>query len=106
MGEATATLIKDKLEGFRGHAALYRLTPPIKDYEWSSEEVRKEYEYVIASAVTTMQIGGDGPETYLFPATAEGEIVNFGELTGSMKGTLSHAEALLNAGYSLAKAEA
>lgn len=95
MGEATATLIKDKLEGFRGHAALYRLTPPIKDYE-----------YVIASAVTTMQFGGDGPETYLFPATAEGEIVNFGELPGSMKGTLSHAEALLNAGYSLAKAEA
>lgn len=105
MAGGTAQLVKDNLGGWRGHAALYRMTPPLKDHEWSKDEAVEEYEYVIASAVTTLQFDGVGPETYLFPATAEGEVINYGELPGSMKGTLSHREALKNAGYTLSQSE-
>lgn len=92
----TATLIRDNLPDFRGHAALYRCNPPIEDYEpWEKGQQQKRHEYIIASATTIL----GAPETYLFPSNAEGEVVAWGELPGSQKGTLSHDQVLTDAGY-------
>lgn len=94
----TATLIKDDLPHFLGHAALYRLDPPLA----------QEHEYVIVSAVDNtgmMAFSGldvDWRETYIFPATPDGDVADWGELDGSTKGTLDHADALRGAGYEVA----
>jgi len=94
----TATKIRN-LTDWRGDAALYRTEPPLDGNE-----------YVIVSAIDralrgsiplgeprSMQI-----ETYIFAANIQGESFIFSELSGSMKGTLDHAEALREAGYEVA----
>ena len=101
----TATLLKSNLPGFSGDAALYRLDPPLEHHEYGDPEPTK-HSLVIASAIT-MDYDFLEPdkrtETYLFPADAEGKVTSWGELPGSMKGTLSHADALREAGYEVAK---
>jgi hypothetical protein len=89
-----ATFIKS-LDGFRGDARLYKLNPPLEDRGYSDDEIKK-HEFVIVSAVNAMF---SGPETYIFPATSDGEVVDYGELDGSFKGDQDHARALENAGY-------
>ena len=42
-----------------------------------------------------------GPETYIFGADKDGEILSWMELDGSFRGDLNHREALLKAGYEL-----
>ena len=82
---ATATMVK-KLGGtWTGDARLYRLTPPLDDAA-----------YVVVSATNAMFTG---PETYIFPADASGEVIDWLELRGSFRGGLDHAEALSGAGY-------
>lgn len=88
-----AKLIIDGLQGFKGHAALYQLNPPIKDDD------NEEYEYVIASAVVALF---SGPETLIFPATKDGEVINFRDIAGE-RGTLNHTVALNNEGYTVFK---
>ena len=83
-----ATFIK-KLEGFTGDARLFRCDPPLAASK-----------FVIVSAVMAMF---SGPETYIFPATKDGKIANWGELPGSFRGALDHNEALENAGYTVAE---
>ena len=89
-----ATLIR-ALSGFRGEAALYRLDPPMDrdghPVEWA----------VVSAAVVPYS----GPETYIFEADSTGAVVDWGELPGSSKGTLQHAEALDEAGYTVTEAE-
>jgi hypothetical protein len=80
----TATFVKD-LTGFSGSAKLYRLDPPLDGER-----------FVVVSATDVMR---SGPETYIFPADAEGEVSSWGELAGSFRGGLDHAEALRGAGY-------
>ena len=94
-----ATLI-GPVPGFRGVALLYRLSPPITYTRYDDEcnERALSTEYVIVSAVIAF---GDGPETYIFPASADGIIASWGELFGSFRGALDHARALRGAGYSL-----
>lgn len=94
----TATLIKDKLPGFAGHAALYRLSEPLGS-DWDEESVKTDLVVVSAAVVTYC-----GPETYIFAADEDGQIASWSELPGSMKGTLSHAEALEGAGYEVRRA--
>ena len=77
-------LIKDNLEGFTGHAALYELDEEI-DYGDGKTK------HVVVSATVAMF---GGPETYIFPANEDGEIVDYGELPGSYKGGLDHETAL------------
>lgn len=97
----TATLVKDNLAGATGHAALYRLTPPIKSHHWDCEKGQQchpecsTHKYVRVSATMI----GFGTETYLFPADSSGKVADWGELRGSMKDTLSHVDALNAAGY-------
>jgi hypothetical protein len=97
-----ATLIRE-LSGFTGHAALYRLDPPITEVDWDGDETGKEFEYVVVSAANVMF---SGPETYIFPSDESGEVVGWGELEGSYRGGLSHSTALAGAGYSLVSTEA
>ena len=80
----TATLVKDNIEGFRGHAALYKLSEPLEGYE-----------YVICSTGTTIF----GLETLIFGANKQGDALNWGELYGSKRDTEDHEEVLNAAGY-------
>ncbi len=82
----TAVKIKD-LSGWNGHASLYRLDPPLDGEE-----------YVIASAA---RVSGLAIETYLFPSDKDGNPKSYSEMDGSVKGTLSHADALGLAGYEI-----
>ena len=82
-----AILVKDNLKGFTGHAALYRMEPPLDGHD-----------FVIASASILVPTG---PETYLFPADAEGNVVSWLEMDGSYRGGLSHAKAFAGVGYSI-----
>ena len=90
---------------WQGKARWFRLDPPLKDvrYSWDSDEEPDEevlYEYVIVSAVNAMF---SGPEAYIFPADDKGQIRSWGELEGSTRGTLSHEQALAEAGYEVAR---
>lgn len=73
--------------------SLYKMIPP-----------HEGYDYVIASSLYEMVGRHQLDETYLFGADVEGTIVNWGELSGSVKGTQSHAEALNHAGYAVVNA--
>jgi hypothetical protein len=87
----TAKLIKDNLTGFVGHAALYELTPAMVNE-------KKKHKYVICSSADAMFTG---IETFIFPANKEGNVIDWGELDGSQRGTSSHSEVLSDAGYEL-----
>ncbi len=78
-----ATLVKT-LDGFRGDARLYRVDPPLEGNE-----------FVVVSAVFAYS----GPETYIFPSDADGEIVSWSELEGSLYDCVDHIKALNSAGY-------
>jgi hypothetical protein len=70
--------------------ALYRVDPPVVYDE------DKETDHVIVSASV---VPVSGPETYIFPADSEGNILDWAELEGSFRGDLDHTRALIGAGY-------
>lgn len=92
----TATEVR-KLTNMQGDASLYKLSEPLDGNE-----------YVVVSALNLeVSLGMILPEwqkaeTYIFPADESGEVVDWGELAGSQKGTLDHAVALRDAGYEVA----
>lgn len=88
----TAKLLKNNLPNFNGHAALYKLNPPLKDYS------EKEHEFVVVSSA---EVPFSGPETYIFPANENGKVTSWGELECSERGVYDHATALGNAGYKI-----
>lgn len=92
----TATYIKT-LDGFKGEARLYAVAPPIEERNWD-DEVEATHDYVIVSGVYAMF---SGPETYIFPADAEGNITSWLQLDGSFQGEIDHEQALSNAGYTV-----
>ena len=86
-----------KLEGFTGDARLFQVSPPVSyDYDYDTEQNQKSTEYVVVSAADVVF---SGPETYIFPANEQGEVVDWSELEGSYRGGLDHRQALENAGY-------
>jgi hypothetical protein len=91
-----ATFLRDvNQKTARGAQKLYRVDPPMEDERWDG--TKRSYEFVVVSAVV---VGfGEGPETYIFGADAEGKVVDFSDLPGSFKGDLDHEQALRNAGY-------
>jgi hypothetical protein len=91
----TAKLLKDNLDDFTGHAALYELSPVMED-SYSN----KSYRYVICS---TASVAYTGVETYIFPAYKNGKIKDWSELDGSERGVSSHEEVLRNIGYKIIK---
>ena len=88
----TATF-KKMLRSFNGVAGLYELSEPLKPY--AIDENDSEYNYVVVSAV----VAYSGPETYIFGADENGNILNWLELPGSTRGIYCHEIALKNAGY-------
>ena len=89
-----AVFVKN-IEGWTGDAKLYKMQPPLVKIDYDGKTV-ETHEFVIVSATVAMF---SGPETYIFPATEDGEAKNYGELEGSYRGGLDHAEALRGAGY-------
>lgn len=77
-----ATFVK-RVNG-AGDGRVYRLDPPLNGVD-----------YVWVSATSTYS----GPETYIFASDADGAVLDWGELPGSFRGGLDHAEALRGAGY-------
>jgi hypothetical protein len=93
----TATKIR-KLAGWKSDAALYRTEPPLDGNEYvvvSAVDLANRFP-VYDGAPRSMQI-----ETYIFAADKDGAVSDYCELSGSMKGTLDHADALRDAGYEL-----
>lgn len=101
----TATFVARK-DG-NGEGRVYRCVPPMPAHDYGAEDGHgrsdctgarpcflTEYVWVSAAHVVF-----SGPETYIFPCNAEGEVTNWGELPGSFKGDLDHEEALRGAGY-------
>jgi len=78
--------------GFRGDARLYRMERPVSYTDWSSdEEVVKKTFYVIVSRVSD----GYVDETLIFPATEDGEVIDWSELEGSCRHhSINHERAL------------
>ena len=92
-----ATFVKDCSKNFTGTAYLYKLSEPIAYPSWvhDEDEQREMTEYVVVSATNAFD---SGPETYIFPANQDGDILKWGELNGSFKGNLDHKEALRRLG--------
>ena len=96
----TATLIRVVRDTARGEQRLYRLSEPLIYKAWDEDEEDIEYEHVVVSAADVMF---SGPETYIFGSDNQGKILDWGELDGSFRGQLDHAEALWRAGYRVAE---
>ena len=90
-----ATLIREGLPEFVGHASLYRISPEVA---YDVDGVMHTTNYVIVSAVQDHPIN----ETFIFPADESGSVIDWGELDGSLRGDPSHRKALEGAGYKLA----
>lgn len=81
----TATWIKSQANS-KADQRVYRLDPPYGG----------TYDFVVVSAA---DVPFSGPETYIFPCTADGDITDFGEMEGSYRGGLDHEAALRGMGY-------
>jgi len=94
----TAKFVR-QIEGFRGDARLYCLSESVEYGEWDKEKeerIDKTTSYVVVSAVVAPF---PGPETYIFPASEDGGVLNWSELEGSFRGGLDHVKALGRAGF-------
>lgn len=78
-----------KAEGFVGNAALYELSEP-----------HEGHKYVICSTAVICIVG---VETYLFPATPEGKVKSWLELSGSRRGVDSHSIIFSGINYKIEK---
>lgn len=86
-----ATFVKDLPSSRTGAAQkLYALSEPyeVKDWDGNVEHV---VSHVVVSAAVAMYTGA---ETYVFPANADGEVVDWAELDGSIRGGLDHEAAI------------
>jgi len=87
----TALEIKE-LNNFRGTAYLFKVNPPIEDYDDG------HHHYVIVSQA---DVPYSGYETYIFPSDIEGNIVSWGELESSRRGEVTPRELLIELGYEI-----
>jgi hypothetical protein len=89
-----ATYVQD-MSDFSGVAKLYRVDPPV------SFDDDKKADHVVVSAVDSEW----ACETYIFPANEKGDVLSWGELDGSQRGSVSHQEVLHAAGYQVEDGE-
>lgn len=87
------------LEGFTGHASLYKLDREVGYGEdWNEPGKFAGYtRHVVVSATSEM----GSPETYIFPADEDGLVLSWKEMPGSYRGGLSHAKALRRMGATI-----
>lgn len=81
-----AHLLKVRRGPNSGTQKLFRMSPPYMGYE-----------YIISSAIVVF---GE-PETYLFPATVGGGIIDWLELPGSIEGSYCPDDAIRILGYTI-----
>lgn len=80
---------------------LWKLSERVKySNEW--DEVEKYTEFVVTFAAAVLF---SGPETYIFAADENGEILSWSEMDGSFRGDLNHEQAIKNAGWIVARKE-
>ncbi|HKX46998.1 MAG TPA: hypothetical protein VJP77_09875 [Planctomycetota bacterium] len=84
----TATLLRERVSPSGARQLVVRLSEPLEGHE-----------HVVVCAVT---VCGD-PEVFIFPADPAGVVTSWGELEGSLRGTLDHERALAAAGYVLVR---
>jgi hypothetical protein len=78
---------------------VYRLDPPVTvSNDW--DECIDLIEYVMISRVD--DVCGYGPETYMFQCDENGQVLEWMEMDGSMKGDWSHEDVIKEAGWTLA----
>lgn len=83
---------------------IYELTPPMVRLVDAECPTCKHDTLAATADVTHVVVSANnvpfgGPETYIFPSDADGNVEDWLELPGSFKGGMDHAEALANAGY-------
>lgn len=88
------------------HKALYRLRPTLDGHELvvlSAVNIRVPMFETGTTMIARDEQGNVRyvyePETYIFPSNDTGEILDFGELSGSQRETLSHQKVLNDLGY-------
>lgn len=85
----TAEFVKE-ITGNRADQRLYSLSEPYDVKSWADGTVERTITHVVTSAVSTYS----GPETYLFAADEEGDVIDWMELPGSFRGSLDHDAAI------------
>lgn len=81
------------MNGWTGDAWLYHLSQPVP---YGDGENKTEHVIVSSTSVPIT-----GPETYIFPASERGEVLDWGELEGSQRGVMDHAAVLKDAGFTI-----
>jgi len=89
-----ATFVSKRISPSGAIQKIYRLDPPLEEVR--DDEIEGPVDYICVSGVYAPY---SGPETYIFPCNAKGEILSFLELPGSFRGAIDHDEALSNFGY-------
>ncbi len=82
---------------------IFMVDPPLEGHEFVCVSAAGMHEIndILKTQIPSMYLPQMEPETYIFPCTPEGNVTSWGELEGSYRGGLSHAQALLNAGYEI-----
>jgi hypothetical protein len=83
-------------EEARGDMELWKVDPPVKYCVYNTrtrKDVEHKTSYVVVSAVVAPF---SGSETYIFPADRDGNVIDWGELPGSSRGTMDHKEVIMN----------
>jgi hypothetical protein len=91
MSNKTAALVLNLPFNGASRQSLYRFDPPHEGNEFC--------------VVSATDVFCSGPETYIFPSDASGKITDWGELDGSIRGTLKHEDAISEAGYIISEQE-
>jgi hypothetical protein len=85
-----ATFVK-KADGFAEHAELFRLERP-------KTENGVRFQFIVVSTIKKAP-DTNRPETYIFPAYSNGEVLGLRELKGSFQGAMDISKALRDGGY-------
>lgn len=81
-----------RIPGGTGTMLLWSVEPAIRYQDWDGTKKKTcETHFVITSAADVIY---SGPETYIFPANSLGEVTDWGELPGSLRGSLNHETAI------------
>lgn len=98
MSQITATHLPDTDTSWgAGEVRHWKLSEPVA-YGWG-DEPDGHTEFVVTSAADVMM---SGPEAYIFPADADGKVIDWGEMEGSGKGDHDHEAAIRRAGWEVA----
>ena len=88
-------------ENDKGVKKVFKLDPPLKSKDWDTGE-DNDYIFVMASGIH-LAFDHGGPETYIFPCTSEGGVIDYCELEGSKRGFCDPDKVITDLGYRIEK---